>query len=107
MQQKQNKFELSEKDLKQVVGGATVGLSSGGLEVNMTSGSDSVDELFRKNAGLIKMVGGDKAVKACEPIIATLNSNSKITKCVINTSTFVPTYYIGSKAYTQSEIDNL
>lgn len=110
MAEEKNIVELNDEDLESVTGGAGMEISekSNTITVFMDEGSYSINYLFAGAEQIILRLGGANAWDVCfRSIRPALNTHKdKITKCVIDTNTFIPTYFVGDQAYTQSEVDN-
>ncbi len=103
-----SKLLLNNEDLENVVGGAAVTFGAGGLVVDMTiNPDDSLDELFANYEPAIQLIAGEAGLAVCQQTKNTLNKwSNKITKCVLNTQTFAPTYYdANGNAYTQEQVN--
>lgn len=102
--------QLKDKDLEKVTGGANMLVSekNNTLTVYMNEGSYSINDLFADAEMLIRDLGGASGFSACFYTIRPVLNKYKgtITKCVIDTNTFVATYYVGNTSYSQSEVDN-
>lgn len=91
-----SKLLLNDKELENVVGGASLDLSNfllGKITVDMTQNKDvSVTSLFDSFSSMFN----DAQKAAAQSIMTTLNNNSNITKCVISISSMSAKYYEGN-----------
>ena len=102
--------ELKDIELEKVTGGVNMLISEKDktITVDMLESNYSLSYIFSKAENIIYNLGGIEGYKMCYlTIMPTLKKHKdKITKCVIDTNTFNPTYYIGDTPYTQSEVEN-
>ena len=84
---------LNDDELENVVGGAALELSPDlkFLTIDMTKDPDtSLETLIGYGKGILTSMGG---WEACNTIKDKINANPNIAKCIVNISTFTPTYY--------------